>query len=1236
MINSALAQCKKIYIQGQNTGSTTDHFPASNNFNLPLYADTARTIIVAVDGVRKLRGNQWDLVASAPNYVQFLGLGLQVYDTQKVEITYFVNLAINDVMKSKQEALSRIDTICQCGGSNKCNLAPQYVDNNGTQELIDYSCVFPPPNIPDPPLQQIVRVSAKSVPYRYFDTGGAPQDDVTLTTTTQEGNLFEYTNNDLLTPNNVAQYIGFTEIYGSLGTLANKARAPKVINVKNNKSYDIFVDRGSFSQCLTCGSDYYSTLARLFPETFDDNGGGYTPDLTQTDPFTTSTYRKDDLHFGRACYVPVTMIPYSHFTFSDRQQQRLRRLKAQHFYAANGYQRDWYGFDYGSLIGSFDGTTWFAIGNARRIKSTSNKLFLAINAYFGDLTADNEYNVTILESDSNLGAVNVPTKDIETTGAECQQQHLCDSDQECVARLGYDYTCQPIGNQTTLWPVFDENATEFPDVASTERLTTLFKTGSTSSKRCVYRGRGSACHIDYTVDSASSFSGTDIDGMHACSMNNYCQRFVVGGPQARFNNKIARFARSVRTQNSSTTIPETDLDIFGLGSRIMGRPYLYNGDQTIDSEVQAQLNANKVVSMCIPGRNPNNTTLANQHSQIPLADFGGDQVSGIGMTSDSLSATVSSYYSSCSVLDDSGNFFHNTVDPTTVTLSTNTAAIPLVGKAASQNMSTNAYRLLESALGSLSFATLLKDFDTEFVDSPTYQPNRCIRAPGASCHSDYECGPNRQVASVLNSLSPDDATMTAIVNNYEIRFWKESLVCSQAQDASSADFDPSNNRCCRASGNEITIGTDQAQLDSFNTSLVPGTGIALDQHDRYSRMHTVADLLNLDGAGLPVVNNTANTEHPHLIAPSANECAGALANCNLGQGSGEEFPTLQFNTINKIGTRTCCGQNWIRNFSDENGGGHVWSPGKMQNIPLDTFKCLNWLPCTDTGDPLTTECGTNFTCDHVTEPNEARCLMRSITLSQATEYFNFIDRLELTGIPQIPVQTIQDNGAQCIVNPIDQSVNANTLLGAPDGNVVALPNTIQGTLPVDLNTVEFSLNISGTDTPFFNTMDSTGNFQTNIKQVFSEDSFSCCIPAGETVDASVPADRCCSGFIANGKCALPDYTDLSVYYNRYVSSAADGANPNLFDETTGYAKSPSTIEALAITQGVCASGQIFRGIALSPLKVPGHESKDFTRQRFLDGRDEANNQNGLADLYLAGLKWNTHVYCVPQGFSLGN
>jgi len=366
-INSALAKCSKYYVQGQNLGKIDDHYPASNKFALPLYIDTTRIINVEVDGTNKVGETDWDLVIASPSYVQFKGPGgstsLQVFDTQKIKINFFVDMAQNNVLQSKLEALNSIDSLCNCGGPY-CSLKEVMINTNGIDKVADYACVYPD-NSAAPPLQQTIYLSSKTIPHRYFDKEGVHQTNIDLNTPEQEGTKFSYTGKNLLRPNNLTQYVGFNEIYGSMSSDPTGAKPAKEVVVKSGKTYDIFIDYGTFSTCPSCGNDYFSTLAKVFPTNFTNKGGGYRPEKTITNRQKSQTYRGDDLLFGRACFIPATMIPWSHNKNPDRANQRLGRLAAQHFFFANGYQRDWFGFDYGSIIGSFDGVTWFAVGNQR-------------------------------------------------------------------------------------------------------------------------------------------------------------------------------------------------------------------------------------------------------------------------------------------------------------------------------------------------------------------------------------------------------------------------------------------------------------------------------------------------------------------------------------------------------------------------------------------------------------------------------------------------------------------------------------------------------------------------------------------------------------------------------------------------------------------------------------------------------------------------------------------------------
>lgn len=71
------------------------------------------------------------------------------------------------------------------------------------------------------------------------------------------------------------------------------------------------------------------------------------------------------------------MIPFSHLEDSNGNptNQRLNRLKVQSTFYNNGYQHDWYGFNYGSLIGSFNGVSWFAIGKTEESRPLHQNYF---------------------------------------------------------------------------------------------------------------------------------------------------------------------------------------------------------------------------------------------------------------------------------------------------------------------------------------------------------------------------------------------------------------------------------------------------------------------------------------------------------------------------------------------------------------------------------------------------------------------------------------------------------------------------------------------------------------------------------------------------------------------------------------------------------------------------------------------------------------------------------------------
>jgi hypothetical protein len=465
-IGSSLAKCTKHYVQGQTSSPprSSDHQSGNQIFKLPPYANLGFNVIVEVGGLKVAPGQDtWETeILTGVNtnittnkQVRFTGMSIE--DAQNVSITYYVSENVDALMASRDIAQAALNDHCHCDEQLGCNLKPIYTALNGENKLTSYECLYPEPDVPPMPLQETFYVSAKSVAHRYFDENGVHYDfNLIGQGEAQEGNLFEYNSSNVLKPNNIDEYIGFNEIYGSFSRTENAAMPAFVMEVERGKNYDIFVDEGAFSTCLNCGVDPYSGVQKLFPNSFLHAGGGYLPDVVESRRRDNrGDFSSDEMRFGRACFVPATMIPWTHAPAGTVQSQRLNRLAAQHFLFANGYNRDWYGFDYGSLIASYDGVKWFSVGNQRRIQAKSNKIFFAINAYFGDLTVNNTYKVTMSETAAILNSGSAITHDTDSDGAQCQRSHFCSTDNDCITQLGYDYTCQNITGMKTPWPLFD-------------------------------------------------------------------------------------------------------------------------------------------------------------------------------------------------------------------------------------------------------------------------------------------------------------------------------------------------------------------------------------------------------------------------------------------------------------------------------------------------------------------------------------------------------------------------------------------------------------------------------------------------------------------------------------------------------------------------------------------------------------------------------------------------------------
>jgi hypothetical protein len=1193
IVGPGLAKCDKYYEQGKNTGTTLDHFPASQNFNLPYYADANRTVSVNVDDSIVLNGSDWTLTQSSPSFITFNNT-FQIFDTQEVKITFYVDIVANPIFESKLAALEEIATMCECPDLS-CSLKPILSDDKTL--ITDFVCQYPQPDVPEPPLQQNILLSSKTVPVRYFDTdGGVEHTDVNTDTPQQEGLPFSYTNGNLSKPNNVDAPVGFNEIYGSITGEATAASAAKRIKVKKGKSYDIFVNSGTFSSCFYCGTDYFSNLAKVFPSNFIFKGGGYFPHPSATNESVTEMPAHDQL-FGRACFVPATMIPFTHAPDADRQTQRMNRQAAQHFLFANGYQRDWFGFDYGSVIGSFDGVRWFSVGNQRRITATTTSLYLAVNAYYGDQTIESTFSVDVNEASTTPASGALVTTDYESDGAQCQKYHACDTDNDCAATLGWDYTCTSITSLQSAWPIFDQNAKEIPGQSLFARLITLNGTTSGPSKRCVYRGKGATCKTDLqsNFSNTDSFNQSTDRKLLTCSPNTYCQTIYDGDKKSKFNNKIARYGRSVKTLIANNTLDASFEDTFGLSAKQLGRPYNHYGTDEISNEALGAFNSavtsQSVAAICIPGKSPENTDYVEINNKTPDPGYS-DKVNNLGVTPSG--SDSAGYYSSCPVIDETGNFVHNTELTINGTPLVRTDDSDIVNLAASQNLSTNHLLSVDNEIN------ILSNFELEYVSTKQLEINRCLRAPGASCFSNFECASSDYIVNKVKSL-----TNMGVFNTFERDFWTSELVCSQSKPKNAPDYDPRDNRCCRELGNVITIKNEEyyspgnSPSTNPDNSRIPGVEISINDPRRNSSV-TPAIFATRDNPNV----------YPKIVVSRKDQ-------------KDYDFNKIlkQYNTINKVAAKTCCSENWVRNFHD---GTNNWDPNKMQNVTKTDFQCFNWV------DSFGSNVSRGFKCDaEEGGPDHPDCSMRSIPTAEANKYMNFFSLFELTGIPQvlIPDPLVE---AKCTVQ---YQATTSSVPTAP-----ATPLAVNGYMSASNALVEeyeeggikyYQANhlAEATGGGSIN-----GGIHSSKKKVFSEDEFTCCQPVGTEMLPTDDPTMCCSGYINpdNNQCALKNYTNLSVYFNRYVSSEAKDLAPALIDEKSGYIKSNVSVQQLACTKQACASGFVGYGILHTDLKVPGHEANDISVRRFIDGNSQANNFNGKVDIFDEGLHWNTHVYCIPE------
>ncbi len=867
-----------------------------------------------------------------------------------------------------QTIVKRLYETCGC---NKSTLAQSITEC----PAFDYTAVSLDGDVPteiqcsiqstgasDTPVQSRVSVNSRSAPHRFFDTTGTEK--ALSGSVVQEGDSFSYMDDEKIVP--VQSNYSMNALLGQMSVTLDQALPAKSVTVKLDEVYLISTVSGSYTPCPTCGKDSWLTSLSPYPATFDGTGLQGLGQSTERDGLgnysTGGNY--EDTIFGRACWLPPTMIPFSHSSKSTTQAQRLNRLQTQAALFANGYQRDWFGFNKGALIGSFDGVTWFAVGRGRIARATSTKLYLAINAPFADLAIPSlhEVNIEAYNGITKASAVDYDpafhiTDINQNLGGTCQSFHMCSTDTDCVSKLGWEYMCADVKDTRTQWPTFDSNAAELANTGSASTVydvsgnpmsstapsidQILQKKGfpSAATKRCVYRGAGAPCVVNPT-------SITDLNRKKTltCAPNFFC---ASTGSSGLFNGKVARFAASLED------IPLSRNHLFGKDANVLGRPlsYVSSSDTTsLLSNISATLRENMVhnhslggsqTGICRPGKalpvSTNQTTLGNPFSQHQYADTDKrtDYINQIASCNPTL---YTSYrQSSCPVIGADGNYtmFATAILPVDYQLSArNQNTCGLQSILSTTTLSTNADTMLSSSpFRSIEGKTLVN----QTVISPTLVRDACLRRPGQVCQTDLDCSPNKYHAEQTDIFS-----LAYFGNQAEKNYYSEYMVCGQTEAKPSYGdlvaykaYDMSKNRCCREVGKDFTTYTNYVPTalseGNYNSAAIglkmsldntAGTAIiAPNDIKRYSRLATVENLKTAD--------------RPLLSSYQDRDVAGLA---ELDAFGVNVFTPKQWMTVNEANSETCCGGGWIRKFSD---GTTDWTKHDRAAYDVTNFRCLN-------------------------------------------------------------------------------------------------------------------------------------------------------------------------------------------------------------------------------------------------------------------------------------------------------
>ncbi|MFT6630168.1 MAG: hypothetical protein ACJAS4_000102 [Bacteriovoracaceae bacterium] len=878
-----------------------------------------------------------------------------------------------------QTIMKRLYNNCGCSEKTDLDLmiknCPAYTyepiyknDNAGNQttEIAAFNCKAPPVAQTPLPFQDLeVIVNSRSAPHRFFDTANTeitPGDPLPSGATgIQEGEEFVYLDNYYIFPKNGS--FNMNSILGQMTVQLDAARPAHQVKVDFDKQYIISTRSGFFQACPTCAKDSWFNNFSAYPFSNTGVGGQSTGYTTRRDTFVTNTTlgNYEDTIFNRACFVPPTMLPFSHIKGSVEQDQRLLRLKTQAAMYVNGYQRDWYGFNRGALIGSFDGVTWFAIGKGRIVKSSSDTLMLAINAPFADLTSPTNHIVAVQEYDFSATAPIYdydPTVEINSAvqneAGSCQEWHECETDSHCISKLGWEYTCADVSNYKTKWPSFETVGAK--EIANTERVGTIVEflqqaelPPGTSSKKCVYRGAGAPCRVDY-----ANITDEGLRKNLTCAPNFYCANV---NSVSAFNKEVARFGRPL------DELVESKNHIYGQDANILGRPkhYINTGNLTsLPADVSANITVNLLETdssgagnfgLCRPGKRlPDYNTIittkdweqTEQH-KAPDNNFRTDYTSQIAGCNSTLYTDLR--YSSCPMLDEDGMYIHTQDD-----FLNDNFLIPSITNAQGKQVVTERYSFAQNSCGleSLSGSALptvstsgedLKNYSafktiegsplstSGIIFDQTMTRDACLRKAGSVCHTDLDCSPNRLMANVV-----DLAPLEFFGNKAEKTYYEEYLVCGQARKEPSVNdpefntYNIHNNRCCRPIGETITMFTEDSpnDLDSVGINSSRYGSLNPTASDRYTRYSVVESQIN------------STTKLSNIIRPSANTLDSD--NNKVIDNSVNITNQNQWKTIHTAAAKTCCGGTWVRAFED---GTNDWSRPRL-SMNQANFTCLNY------------------------------------------------------------------------------------------------------------------------------------------------------------------------------------------------------------------------------------------------------------------------------------------------------